>query len=178
MAKDRTENEVMLKLWSGSAWQWVKIGLEESPCPDWAYGSPVVVFKRGRLWLHTPIEKRVEKPAKLSEQVKQNTLERICSVDLNLDGPAAVCVILSNDGTPVATKFIHRRKGLDDRRKRLLGKVATKRKQTGIIATNEQDNARTWQKIQDIDDNEAHRISRRWSILLQRMTLKSLSLSI
>ena len=42
-----------------------------------------------------------------------------------------------------------------------MGTIATKRKQTGIIAEDEQDNARLWQKIQDLDENEAHRISRR-----------------
>ncbi len=161
MSKDRAERAVMVKLWSGSAWQWIKLGLESNPCIGWEYGSPVIVVKRGHLWLHTPIQRKIQKPEKLAEQVKQNRLERLCSVDLNLDGPAAVCVILSNDGTPVATKFIRRTKGLDDRRKCLLGTIATKRQQTGIIAENEQDNARRWRKIRDLDDNEAHRISRR-----------------
>lgn len=161
MHKDRTTDSIMVKLWSGYAWQWVKIVLK-GDCPnDWDTGSPIIVHRRGHFFLHTPVSKKIENPGKLSLQVKEQRLQRICSVDLNLDGTAAVCVILNNDGTPIATKFIHRSPGLDDCRKRLLGQIAIKRSKTGIIATDEQDNARLWQRIRDLDENEAHRISRR-----------------
>jgi putative transposase len=161
MRKGRTSSEILVKLYAGSAWQWTKLNLSGDQPDGWEDGSPIIVQRRGHFFLHTPVFKRIEKPLKLAQQVENETLTRICSADLNLDGPAAVCVILNNDGTPVATQFVKRSAGLDDRRKRLLGKVATKRSQTGIIAEDQQDNARTWQKIQDLDDNEAHRISRR-----------------
>jgi putative transposase len=161
MRKGQTESEIMIKLYSGSSWQWVRLGLSGETSKDWENGSPIIVQRRGHFFLHTPVFKKIEKPEKLEKQVEQGNLQKVCSVDLNLDGPAGVCVILNNDGTPLATKFILRTAGLDDRRKRLLGTIATKRKQTGICAKDEQDNARLWQKIRDLDDNEAHRISRR-----------------
>lgn len=160
MSKDRTDTSIMIKLWSGGSWQWVKIGLQKHSCDDWDFGSPIIVIRRGKFYLHTPVVKQIVRPQKLVDQVEQNKALRICSVDLNLDGPAAVCTILDSDGTPLRTLFVAKNKQADGRRKRLLGMVATKRSQTGIIAENEQDNARTWQRIRDIDDNEAHRVSR------------------
>ncbi len=47
------------------------------------------------------------------------------------------------------------------RRKRCLGKVATQRRKTGIIAKAEQDNKAWWAKLRHIDECEAHRVSRR-----------------
>lgn len=160
MSKDRTDTDIMVKLWSGTSWQWVKLGLQTHLCDGWGFGSPIVAFRRGKFYLHTPVVKQIVRPLKLADQVEQNDALRICSVDLNLDGPAAVCTILTRDGTPLRTLFVPKNEQADGRRKRLLGMVATKRKQTGVIAEDEQDNARTWQRIRDIDENEAHRISR------------------
>jgi IS605 OrfB family transposase len=86
---------------------------------------------------------------------------RICAVDLNINDSLAVCVILESDGTVVAVKFIRGGEKLHDRRKRLLGKIAVKRGQTGILNLHEQDNKHLWEKIRAIDDYEAHRVSRR-----------------
>jgi len=65
------------------------------------------------------------------------------------------------DGTVIATRFIKGGRELHDRRKRLLGRIARNRGRTGIIARGEQDNAALWRKINALDEQEAHRISRR-----------------
>jgi putative transposase len=77
-----------------------------------------------------------------------------------LDSNYAVCTILSGDGTQGKVKFIHGNRALHHRRKRLLGKIAVKRSQyNGILE--EDDNKLLWKKIHDIEDYEAHRVSRR-----------------
>ena len=69
--------------------------------------------------------------------------------------------LFKSDGTQVATRFIRGGNNLKGRRKRLLGIIATKRSLTGSLNEDEQDNKALWIKIRNIDDYEAHRVSRR-----------------
>jgi IS605 OrfB family transposase len=160
--KERTERSIMVYLYSGSSWQWVKLRLRGEPLPEgWEAGSPTLIRRGKQFRLHTPLEKQIEKPQKVLEQVANNPHLRVCAVDLNMTEALAVCTILAADGTEVATRFIGGGRELHARRKRLLGKVAANRRKTGIVAEGEQDNKALWRKIRAIDENEAHRISRR-----------------
>ncbi len=164
MFKDRTDTGVMVRLYRGTSWQWVKLRLAKrtEPIPaEWEAGCPVLVKRRGRFRLHTPLEKKFEKPAKAVEQVATNPQLRVCAIDLNLGDAQAVCTIVQADGTEGATLFIRGGAFLHARRKRLLGKIAVKRSQTGILAEGEQDNKHLWDKIRAIEEYEAHRVSRR-----------------
>lgn len=164
MFKDQTDTGMMVRLYSGTSWQWLKLRLAKraEPIPaEWEAGSPVLVQCRGRFRLHTPLEKKFKKPAKAVEQVATDPQLRLCSVDLNLGDAQAVCTILHADGTEGATLFIRGGNSLHARRKRLLGKIAVKRSQSGILAEGEQDNKRLWDKVRAIEDYEAHRVSRR-----------------
>jgi len=86
---------------------------------------------------------------------------KICTVDLNIDDRLAVCGIFKSDGTQIATRFIRGGDNLNGRRKRLLGMIATKRSLTGSLNEGEQDNKDLWAIINNINDYEAHRVSRR-----------------
>jgi IS605 OrfB family transposase len=152
----------MLRLYSGKSWQWIKLHLKGDPLPEgWQANSPVII-RRGRSFrLHTPLEKQIKKPEKAIDQVAHNPALRVCSIDLNLGDAQAVCTIVQANGTEVATRFIRGGKKLHARRRRLLGKVAVNRSKTGVLAEDEQDNKKVWNRIRAIEDNEAHRISRR-----------------
>ena len=162
MMKELTLNSVMLKLYTGTSWAWVKLEFRGRSIPEgWATGSPHAVVHKNVIQLHFPVEKKIEKPQKTEKQA-QNPDLRICAVDLNMGDRQAVCTILKSDGTEIARKFIEGGDFLQHRRKRLLGKVAVKRsKYGGILPEGTQDNARLWEKIRNIEDYEAHRISRR-----------------
>jgi len=160
--KGFTGSEVLLKLWTGASWCWVKFRLRGREVPiGWEIQSPSLV-KTGRSWnLHAPVIcEKFAKPEKISEQIKDPDL-KICSVDLNINDALAVCVVLKPDGTEVATKFIRGGRFLQHRRKRILGIIATKRVKTGILQEGVQDNARRFKKLRDIDVNEAHQVSHR-----------------
>ncbi len=160
--KDYRGTNIMLKLFDGKTWRWVKFHLTGRKFPDgWEIGCPHAVIKKNRIELHFPVEKENVKVQKINEQVKDPEL-KICTVDLNIGDRLAVCGIFKSDGTQVATRFICDGDNLNGRRKRLLGIIATKRSLTsGILPENEQDNRHLWNKIQHIDDYEAHRVSRR-----------------
>ena len=160
--KDYRGTNIMLKLFDGKTWRWVKFHLTGRKFPDgWEIGCPHAVIKKNRIELHFPVEKENIKVQKISEQTKDPEL-KICTVDLNIGDRLAVCGIFKSDGTQVATRFICGGDNLNGRRKRLLGIIATKRSLTsGILPEDIQDNKNLWNKIQHIDNYEAHRVSRR-----------------
>ncbi len=167
--KDYTTNSIMLKLWTGTSWCWLKVRLRKQAIPDeWEMGSPQVVQHGNHWWLHTPIQKKFSSPGKVEQQLTTNSETHICSVDLNITKHLAVCSILTVEGTVVATRFIGGGKQLHGLRKRQLGRVARNRSKTGVIAEGEQDNAALWAKIRSLDEDCAHQISHRIVQFAQR----------
>jgi len=160
--KERTENSIMLKVWTGTCWSWLKVRItgRESPT-DAEMGSPHLVCCSGQWWLHTPIERQFRSPAKIEQQVKTNTHTKRCCIDLNMGEQIAVCTIQTVEGSILATRFIGGGKEISGFRKKLLGRVARNRSQTGLLAEGEQDNVALWRKIRDRDEQFAHLVSRR-----------------
>src|SRR5215472_1227858 len=160
--KERTLKSIMLKLWTGNSWVWVKCGIQGRDLPDeWEIESPTLV-QDGHHWiLHTAVQKKFSGPAKVEQQLTSNSEMRICSIDHNITKHLAVCTILTVEGTVVATRFIGGGKHLHGLRKRQLGRVARNRSKTGMIAEGEQDNAALWAKIRGLDEDSAHQVSHR-----------------
>ena len=160
--KERTPKSIMLKLWTGSSWAWIKCRIQGQDIPyGWDVESPTLV-QDGHHWkLHTAIQKKFSSPAKVEQQVTRSPEGRICSVDLNITKHLAVCTIQTVEGTVVATRFIGGGKQLHGLRKRQLGRVARNRSKTGIIARGEQDNVALWAKIRALDEDSAHQVSHR-----------------
>ena len=153
---------VLLKVWTGASWAWVKFQVSGRAIPEgWEMGSPQIV-RRGRGWyLHVPtLRQSFQFPTKVEQQLADSST-RLCAVDLNINDALAVCTIQSADGTVVATRFIRGGRALHGRRKRALGRVAVKRSQTGVISKYETDNARRFRYLRAIDHDAAHRVSRR-----------------
>jgi len=156
---------IILRLWTGKSWAWVKFSCKGQETPaQWDVLSPSLVKRKHRLFLHFPLQKPKEDfvwPEKIVEQIKNPEL-KICSVDLNINDDLAVCVIQKANGAVEATKFILGGSYLQHRRKRLLGIIATKRSKTRAAGQKGiSDNVALWDKIRNIDEQEAHRVSRR-----------------
>src|SRR5579885_2946823 len=160
--KGYTTSSIMLKLWTGSSWAWVKVRLQGRALPDgWQMESPSLVEHGGRWMLHLPVKKQFTAPAKVAEQLSTNAETRLCAVDLNISHHLAACTIQTVEGTVVATRFIRGGKQLHGLRKRQLGRIARNRSKTGIIAEGEQDNVRLWAKIRALDEDYAQQVSSR-----------------
>jgi len=161
LQKQFTGKSIVLKLWTGKSWAWVKFRLCGQAIPDgWEFQCPKTVIKGKRIELHLPIMKLFSSPQKAVEQIKRENF-RLCSVDLNIGENLAVCIILDGDGNRIDSKFIKGGANLHSRRKCHLGRIARNRRRTGIIANGEQDNKQLWADIRNINEYEAHRISRR-----------------
>ena len=153
---------ILLKLWTGSSWAWIKCGIQGRELPGaWDVESPTLV-QDGQHWnLHTAVQKKFASPGKVGHQLSTNQAARMCAVDLNITTHLAVCTILTVEGTVVATRFIKGGKQLHGLRKRQLGRIARNRSKTGIIAAGEQDNMALWTKIRALDEESAHQVSHR-----------------
>jgi transposase len=107
MWKERTPNSLVLKVWTGTCWSWLKCrltGRELASGRD--SGSPSLVRRGKHWWLHTPVEGSFRSPAKIEKQITTNPATKICVVDLNLDTHLAVCTVQTAEGTILATRFI------------------------------------------------------------------------
>jgi transposase len=162
MWKDRTKSSLVMKVWTGRCWSWLKCHLTGRELPvGRALGSPSLVRHGDRWRLHIQVEKQFAVPPKIAQQVAANPETKICAIDLNLDGHIAACTVQTAEGTILATKFIGGGKEISGFRKRQLGRIARNRAKTGIIAECEQDNADLWRKVRYGDDSFAHLVSRR-----------------
>ncbi|KLU61473.1 putative transposase DNA-binding domain protein [Peptococcaceae bacterium CEB3] len=162
MMKGLGEDRILLKLYTGSSWAWVKFEMQGRGIPEgWNTGCPQAIVHKNIIHLHFPVETKIDKPQKVAKQVENPEL-RICAVDLNLGDRQAVGAILKSDGTEIARRFWKGGDFLQRRRNRLLGKVAVHRSEYGeILPEDVLDNVRLWDKVRNIEDYEAHRLSRR-----------------
>jgi transposase len=108
MWKERTGSSILLKVWTGTCWSWVKVRTLSRALPaGFEVENPALVRTGRQWWLHTPIEKTFASPPKIAEQLT-TAQTRICAVDLNLDEHLAVCTVQTVGGTILATRFIGR----------------------------------------------------------------------
>ena len=116
--KERTAKSILLKLWTGGSWAWIKCRIQGRVIPDgWDVASPALV-QEGQQWtLHTAVQKQFSAPGKVEQQFASNAEIRLCSIDLNMTKHLAVCTILTVEGTVVATRFIEGGKQLHGRRR-------------------------------------------------------------
>ena len=161
--KERKASSIMLKLWTGTCWSWLKVRITGRELPDGIeMGSPQLIKHGNQWWVHTPVEKQFKSPGKIEKQVTTSASTKMCAVDLNLGEQLAVCTIQTVAGTILATKFIGGGRRISGFRKKQLGRIARNRRKTGIIARcGEQDNADLWRKIRNKDEDIAHLVSAR-----------------
>jgi len=159
--KDRRAASILLKLWTGTCWCWIKVRITGRPIPpDGEMGSPTLVRSGNHWWLHTPLEKPLPShPRKIEQQISTNKAIKICAVDLNLGDHLAVCTIQTVEGTILATRFIGGGQKISGFRKKQLGRIARNRSKTGLLAKGEQENIDLWRKLKHIDEEIAHLVS-------------------
>ncbi|SDP90093.1 hypothetical protein SAMN04515624_1691 [Eubacterium maltosivorans] len=174
MYKDFADGSVLLKLYTGKTWAWVKHRYTGRPFPENAERmSPTIVIKKKKVMLHIPVKEVVEDSRTAKERVKQH--ESFVAVALTGSDTLAVCTTIQADGRATAPYFIKGGKALAHRRKQLLG--YTKR---GIAGNNaprlmtqpvgnaalsvpqeHRPNKKCYDKITRVTDHYAHEVSRK-----------------
>jgi hypothetical protein len=105
--KERTASSIVLKVWTGKCWSWIKVRITGRELPvDGEMGSPSLIRRGNQWWLYTPLEKQLSSPPKIEKQVTAHAATNICAVDLNLNEHLAFCTIQTVEGTILVTRFI------------------------------------------------------------------------
>ena len=157
MYKDFDEKSILLKLYTGKAWAWVKHRYTGRPFPENAeLMSPTIVLKKKKVMLHIPVKEIVEDGRTAKERVKQH--ESFVAVALTTSDSLAVCTTIQADGSTSHPYFIKGGKELAHRRKQLLG--YTKRSSAPENVSG-RPNAKYYQKITRVTDHYAHEVSRK-----------------
>ena len=174
MYKDFADGSVLLKLYTGKTWAWVKHRYTGRPFPENAeLMSPTIVIRKKKVMLHIPVKEVVEDSRTAKERVKQN--ESFVAVALTGSDTLAVCTTIQADGRATAPYFIKGGKALAHRRKQLIG--YTKRNTAGNKAPRfitqpvgndalsfpqeHRPNKKYYDKITRVTDHYAHEVSRK-----------------
>ena len=174
MYKDFADGHILLKLYTGKTWAWVKHRYTGRPFPkNAALMSPTVVIKKKKVMLHIPVKEIVEDSRTAKERVQQN--EKFVAVALTGSDSLAVCTTIEADGRATAPYFIKGGKELAHRRKLLLG--YTKRGVAGndtprlmtqyvgnaalSVPQEHRPNKKYYDKITRLTDHYAHEVSRK-----------------
>ena len=180
MYKDFADGSILLKLYTGKTWAWVKHRYTGRPFPENAeLMSPTIVIRKKKVMLYIPVKESVEDSRTAKERVQQN--EKFVAVALTGSDSLAVCTTIQADGRATAPYFIKGGKELAHRRKLLLG--YTKRGKSNQIGQTDlhqnfplstfnlqpegeelksgRTNAKYYEKITRLTDHYAHEVSRK-----------------
>ena len=172
MYKDFADGHVLLKLYTGKTWAWVKHRYTGRPFPENAeLMSPTIVIKKKKVMLHIPVKEIVEDSRTAKERVQQN--EKFVAVALTGSDSLAVCTTIEADGRATAPYYIKVGKELAHRRKLLLGytkRGAPKNESSYgqtvgndalVIPQEHRPNKKFYDKITRLTDHYAHEVSRK-----------------
>ena len=157
MYKDFDEKSILLKLYTGRAWAWVKHRYTGRPFPENAeLMSPTVVIKKKKVMLHIPVKEIVEDGRTAKERVKQH--ESFVAVALTTSDSLAVCTTIQADSGAMPLFYQGWKKELAHRRKQqLLGYTKRSSAPENVIG---RPNLKYYQ-ITRVTDHYAHEVSRK-----------------
>lgn len=149
---------VMLKLWNGSSWVWVKHAYYGRTIGEnTQILSPTLVIGRRSVSLHVPVVHEVGDARSVRERVKDG--ERFCAVSFTASDVLAVCALFGSDGHAMDSHFVRGGKEYAYRRKRLLNTINKNRTITACLEKGE--NRLFWTKLQNLNTYYAHLVSKR-----------------
>lgn len=126
--------------------------------PGYITGSPSLVRKKTGWELHIPIVLKKRVGLRKVQELASTEGEKFCMVDLGMKRHA-VATIQDAKGRVYATKFIS---GVKDNhlRKQYLEKIVSLQTQTRVMPEGERFAKDLWDKVSNLNDDIAHRVSR------------------
>lgn len=159
MFKEFGQGSILLKLWNGHSWVWVRhtyCGRKISA--DGVCLSPTLVTQGKKISLHVPVKCPVKDTRTVKERIA--TGEQFCAVHFTTSEALATCVLFGSDGRAADSYFIRGGKEFAHRRKRLLNTINKNRSRAGGCLQ-KGENKRFWRKMTNMSEHYAHLVSRR-----------------
>lgn len=159
MFKEFGQGSILLKLWNGHSWAWIRHTYCGRKIPENTIClSPTLVTRGKSLFLHVPVKCSVEDTRTVKERVASR--ERFCAVHFTASDALATCVLFGGDGRAADSYFIRGGKEFAHRRKRLLSTINKNRSRMGGCLQ-KGENKRFWRKMTNMGEYYAHLVSRR-----------------
>lgn len=160
MYKEFSEDCILLKVYTGKVWCWIKCRLKGRKLPDEGERlSPCIVIGKKFSMLHIPIKQQVEDRRSAKERVEAG--EKICAVTFSNRDAHVVCVVCHADGSAAATRFIRGGREYAHHSKRLIEKIKRDRKVMGKSFDWTGASRRDWLHLKRLKEHYAHRASRK-----------------
>lgn len=159
MYKEFEEDRVLLKVYTGKSWCWMKCRLKGRAFPQQAERlSPCVVVGKKFPMLHVPVK---EQAADLrTGKERMDTGAHICGVNFTNSDAYAVCAVYDADGRVIASRFIRGGREYAHHSKRLMEKIKQDRKAMGKKFDWRGANKRDWLHLKRLKEHYAHKASR------------------
>ncbi len=104
MYRDFNAEEITLRVWNGSQWQWMRCRLYGKPFPaDGELMSPSVIFGRDYIMLHVPVKEPTKDIASVKLRMKEG--RNICGLQFTNGDVFAVGCVFDKDGKELGTGF-------------------------------------------------------------------------
>lgn len=184
MYRDFTKAGISLKLWNGEKWVWETCHLDTCGRKFPEEGkllSPMLKLNGKRVMLHVPVKQPVEDVRTVKERFSE--AERICSAAFPGNDCMAVLTVLNKAGECEESQFIRGGDELLHKKKKLLNRIRKNRASMGLrsgadtdikgidmedagtesrklAAREEEENKYLKEKIRDLTDSYAHKVSR------------------
>lgn len=159
MYKEWKDNTVMLKLYTGSSWCWIKCKYKGPALPDNSQKlSPALVLGKHGARLHVPVSISVFDTRSVKERMDAG--ERICGISFRNEDTCAVCAVYTADGSVAATRFIRGGSRFAHHSKRLLERIKQNRQVMGRHFDWTGANKRYWIRLKNLRNYWSHKVSR------------------
>lgn len=158
MYRGFTSEEIILKVWDGERWQWLRCRLYGRKfSEDAVIMSPSVVFEHEFLMLHVPVKEVTCDTSTVKERMEKG--RNVCGVHFTNGDAFAVASISDESGREIAVRFFKGGKAYSHHCQMLLEKIAKSEKSLGEVDSG-QPNKKYWMHLKHLADYHAHKISR------------------
>ncbi len=122
MFKDFGEGSILLKLWNGRSWIWIRHTYYGRKLPkEGMILSPTLINKGKKLFLSVSVKFPVKDIRKVKERKADK--ESFCAIHFTASEVLAACAVFSGDGHVTDSYFVRGGKEFAYRRKRLLNRI-------------------------------------------------------
>lgn len=178
MYRDFSAEEITLKVWTGTQWQWMRCRLYGKEFPkDAELMSPSVVFERDFIMLHVPVKEPTCDTSSIKLRMKEG--RNICGLQFTNGDAFAVGCVMDKDGKELGVRFFRGGEEYSHYCRSLMEKIHKSRAALGDTPKGhlskghlpkgnppkghppkDHPNQKYWMHLKHLSDHYAHQVSR------------------
>lgn len=157
MYRDLSDNEITLKVWTGTSWNWMHCRLSGRKFPkDGRLMSPSVVFEYKYDMLHVPVRQENETAATVKQRMQEGC--NILSIQFTNSDAFAVGTVFDKNGDEKAVRFWNGGKEYSHHCRKLLSRIQKSQESSGGKQTGKVDQ-KYWMHLKYLAEHYGHQVS-------------------